>query len=130
MRIMEVRDEAEFERLRPIWNNLLETSASNTIFLTWEWLAAWWPSYGTPGDLRIWLAHDEAECFAESLHCGKRQYSRHGQTVSTLSFAGDGSNDTDYTDFILASGYEAQVMAAFNARLQVETRTWDSAAVN
>lgn len=37
--------------LRPIWNELLKASDANTIFLTWEWVEAWWRAYGSPFDL-------------------------------------------------------------------------------
>ena len=56
MRIVELREEAALANLRTEWDALLALSASRTIFLTWEWLSAWWRAYGTPGDLRILLA--------------------------------------------------------------------------
>src|SRR2546427_4482076 len=31
-----------FEKLREEWNELLQASASNCLFLTWEWLYTWW----------------------------------------------------------------------------------------
>src|SRR5205085_1263249 len=42
-----------------------------------------------------------------------RSMRKYGQTVSALSFIGDGSNDSDYLDFIIAAGYEKQVMETF-----------------
>jgi len=41
MKIGEIRQEAGLDELRPAWDTLLRDSASNTIFLSWEWLTAW-----------------------------------------------------------------------------------------
>ncbi|MFQ5964187.1 MAG: GNAT family N-acetyltransferase [Candidatus Scalinduaceae bacterium] len=40
-----VTDYQAFRKLRSEWNALLSKSQANTIFLTWEWLDAWWQSY-------------------------------------------------------------------------------------
>src|SRR5579885_2603874 len=112
MRIVEIRQEAELQDLRGQWERLLVQSASQTIFLTWEWMTAWWSAYGKVGALRILAAFDGdrlvgiAPLRAESLR-------RYGQTVPALLFIGDGSNDSDYLDFIIAAGCEDQVMRAF-----------------
>src|SRR5262245_21076927 len=37
----------ELADLKPIWNDLLAESSANTIFLTWEWAAAWWYAFGS-----------------------------------------------------------------------------------
>ncbi len=42
-----VTDYQAFRKLRSEWNTLLSKSQANTIFLTWEWLDAWWQSYRT-----------------------------------------------------------------------------------
>lgn len=35
-------DRVGFEALRPEWDELLQASPSDCLFLTWEWLFAWW----------------------------------------------------------------------------------------
>ncbi len=34
------------DALRAEWNSLLQRSATNTLFLTWEWQNAWWKTFG------------------------------------------------------------------------------------
>jgi len=34
--------EGQFENMRAEWNSLLEKSATNEIFLLWEWMHSWW----------------------------------------------------------------------------------------
>ena len=120
MQIAEIRREADLEALRGPWTRLLDESGSKTIFLTWEWAAAWWAAYGEPGELRILTFTDE-EGALRGIAPLRHQVTRgHGQTVPALSFIGDSSidaprlNDTDYLDFIIAAGYEAQAMEAFH----------------
>ena len=43
-----------------IWNELLQRSVTNTIFLTHEWQSNWWKVY-KPGDLRVFVIWDEDE---------------------------------------------------------------------
>jgi CelD/BcsL family acetyltransferase involved in cellulose biosynthesis len=41
-----VSDPAGFEALREEWTELLEASAADCLFLTWEWLHTWWRHLG------------------------------------------------------------------------------------
>src|SRR5437879_10542391 len=40
--IEQIEDSGGFEKLREEWTDLLHGSASNCLFLTWEWLYTWW----------------------------------------------------------------------------------------
>lgn len=48
-----------FEALQPEWNDLLPTSSTNQIFLTFQWQRAWWNAY-QPGELFIITGRNEA----------------------------------------------------------------------
>src|SRR5438034_4882857 len=37
-----IQNAAGFQELRGEWGELLQASASNSLFLTWEWLYPWW----------------------------------------------------------------------------------------
>jgi peptidoglycan/xylan/chitin deacetylase (PgdA/CDA1 family)/CelD/BcsL family acetyltransferase involved in cellulose biosynthesis len=117
MRVFEIRQKSELRGLESGWKALLAESPSNSIFLSWEWLSAWWSAYGRAEELRLLAAFDSQEVLRgiAPLRAGTLQ--RYGQTVPTLSFLGDGSNDSDYLDFIVARGYESEVMEAFSAHL-------------
>lgn len=123
MTVVEIRNEGELERLRGDWDRLVCESRSRSMFLTWEWMQAWWSAYGVPGDLRILAAFDETgelRGIAPLWHLRLRQY---GQSVPALAFIGDGllasvNNDSDYLDFIVAPGYEMPVMEAFHHHWQ------------
>lgn len=113
MKIVEIEDERDFLGLRAAWDALLPASASQTVFSTWEWAAAWWEAYGVPGELRILAAYDEEGRLQGLAPLRKGRLQRYGQAVPALSFIGDGSGDSDYLDFVIARGQEAAVMDAF-----------------
>jgi peptidoglycan/xylan/chitin deacetylase (PgdA/CDA1 family)/CelD/BcsL family acetyltransferase involved in cellulose biosynthesis len=115
MRIVEIREEAKLQQLRPAWERLLYDSASNTVFLTWEWLSAWWRAYGSAGNLRLLAAFDEGDTLRgiAPLYCKAAR--KYGVTKLVWSFIGDGSNDSDYLDFIATRGFEKEVLKSFRA---------------
>jgi peptidoglycan/xylan/chitin deacetylase (PgdA/CDA1 family)/CelD/BcsL family acetyltransferase involved in cellulose biosynthesis len=115
MTVREIRREDELQNLRPAWDALLLKSSSGGIFVTWEWVTAWWSKYGCPGELRIAAAFDRDGVLRGIAPMRSRELRRYGQTATTHSFIGDGSNDSDYLDFIIASGHEDEVMRAFEA---------------
>ena len=113
MKVAEIRQDAGLYELRPAWDKLLHDSAGDTIFLSWEWLTAWWRSYGKTGELRLLTATDETGALRGIAPLRLQTMRKYGQTYSVLAFVGDGSMDSDYLDFIIASGYEEQVLEAF-----------------
>jgi len=122
MRVVAISREGELGALRRDWDALVESSASRNTFLTWEWITAWWSAYGQPGELRILAAFDEQGALRGLAPLRARNVRRYGQTVPALQFIGDGSNDSDYLDFIIANGYEAEVMEAFQTHWAEELK--------
>jgi len=51
----------EFKGLAAAWSSLLQESASDTLFLTHEWLNAWWEVFGSERELYILLVRDSEE---------------------------------------------------------------------
>lgn len=107
MQLTVYRNEEGFAALRPTWNDLLRRSAFDTIFLTWEWQTTWWNLLGR-GDLWLLAWHDPdgalvglAPLFLSD-DGGRRTFSLVGcREVS------------DYLDFVIARGREAEVYDAF-----------------
>ena len=122
MRVVQVRDEAALHALKPAWGTLVDAAGAANTFQTWEWASAWWSAYGKAGELRILAAFDEDSVLRGIAPLRSEAAHRYGQTVPVLSFVGDGSNDSDYLDFIIAAGHEVPVMQAFNEHLSQELR--------
>jgi len=125
MRIIKIDDEAAFSGLREEWNGLLARSASNTIFLTWEWMYAWWQTLRTDEQLWILAARDEGGALVGLAPlCRKPQRAGRVVPVRALRFIGDGTEDSDYLDFITARGLERPVLGAMLEYLQADP-VWD-----
>ena len=101
-------DISAFDELKAEWNNLLERSISNTLFLTWEWQRTWWEHLGS-NELRIITVREEdgtligiAPLFEETWKDG---------TTKSISLIGC-VDVSDYLDIIAARGHEERVYAA------------------
>jgi CelD/BcsL family acetyltransferase involved in cellulose biosynthesis len=53
--VTRIEDTQSFEALRNEWAELLFKSDEKDVFLTWEWLFAWWKNLGQGSDNRLWL---------------------------------------------------------------------------
>lgn len=51
-------DPDSFALMKEDWNDLLRRSASDTVFLRWEWLHTWWEAFGRGRTLCILAARD------------------------------------------------------------------------
>jgi peptidoglycan/xylan/chitin deacetylase (PgdA/CDA1 family)/CelD/BcsL family acetyltransferase involved in cellulose biosynthesis len=113
MKVVEIREESELRGMKSAWDALLGDSASNTIFLTWEWVTAWWGAYGEPGTLRILAAIDTEGVVQGIAPLRSEPARKYGQAFPALRFVGDGSNDSDYLDCIVSASHEREVSEAF-----------------
>lgn len=122
MRTQVYTDAAGFATLRDEWNPLLRDSASNTIFLTWEWQSTWWEHLGK-GELYLVTVRDGSHLS--------------GIAPLYLTPTDDGLNElsivgcrdvSDYLDLIAASGREEKVYGALLDWLESdEAPAWDLA---
>ena len=124
MRVVEIHTAPELERLRPEWEALLAESASDTIFVTWEWMTAWWGAYGVPGELRIAACYDDSGVLRGIAPLRETTLTGYGQSVRALQFVGyaPGDCDSDYLDLIVARGCEQAVMDALRSHLAEQIR--------
>jgi CelD/BcsL family acetyltransferase involved in cellulose biosynthesis/peptidoglycan/xylan/chitin deacetylase (PgdA/CDA1 family) len=106
------------------WNDLLTDSASNTIFLTWEWIDAWWKNYGANRPLFVLSAWD-GDSFEGVAPFYIDQLSRWDGKWKWLRFIGDGSHDSDYLDCIVRRERENEVVESFFQFLESHRNRWD-----
>ena len=99
-------DAAGFAALHQEWNPLLRDSASDTLFLTWEWQSTWWEHLGE-GELYLIAVRDGghlsgiAPLYLTTSHDG----------LKTLSVVGC-RDVSDYLDLIATSGQEERIYGA------------------
>jgi len=101
MRIQVIENLAGFEGLRGEWNELLDDSDSNCLFLTWEWLYTWWKHLSGGRRLFIVTVRQGRELLAIAPLALRPP--RWGRLVPyrSLEFLGTGAIGSDYLDSIL-----------------------------
>src|SRR5215510_14841179 len=112
MSVRLIQTEPEFLALEDRWNALLRQSRSDTIFLTWQWLHAWWQAYAQSGDrLYILVVEQQSRGIVGIVPLYLRASRRFGIIpVRILRFIGEGSWDSDYLDVIAVAGEEHAVL--------------------
>ena len=119
-----------FDALQSGWNELLHKSATDTLFLTWEWQRAWWHAFGTEKDLRLVAVHDngghlnaiiplfvqetpiDPNLALPDISIEKPLVLPNAAPRRTVHLVG-GSEVSDYLDIIAPGGLTRQACAAF-----------------
>jgi CelD/BcsL family acetyltransferase involved in cellulose biosynthesis len=130
VRIEKITTREGFAALEPVWNKLLEQSASNTLTLTYEWMSSWWEVFGEGRELYILLAlvGNELIGIAPML---KRTVQHYGvlpfRRIEFLASGEDEADEicSDYLDFILKRGREEEAVKGIVKYIQEEDADWD-----
>ena len=128
LRVEHIRDQEGWRRLEPEWNNLLQDSAANAVFLTWEWLDTWLKVYGDGGEWVILMARDqERRLIGVAPMMFDRGAGHVGRWMRRVTLVGQKADTaSEYLDWILRRGYEEEVAAGFcDYLMSVEGRSWD-----
>jgi len=113
--VEKIGDVAGFAALQWEWDELLQASDSDGLFLTWEWLYTWWKHLAGDRELSILAVRCEGELVALA-PCGVRR----GRPLPVLEFLGCGSVGSDYLDIIARKGREPEARRALASRLAEE----------
>jgi len=116
MKLQTIESFEEFLELRNEWNALLQSSASNCVFLTHEWLSTWWKHLSEGRHLSVVTLRDGAELIG-ILPLAERPAQLTRMMPRILEFLGSGVIGSDYLDVIAARGRECEVIARFAEHL-------------
>lgn len=126
MKVSCVTNEEEFLSLKDEWDNLLEKSSANTIFLTWEWLFSWWKSYKNGQKLLILIARDENQHLVGIAPFMINKKPRFPCLfLKTIQFIGSGKGGSDYLDFIIIQDKEEEILNLFFNYLKKYPSIWN-----
>jgi len=106
----------EFASLEYEWNALLSCSASDNIFLRWEWLCNWWNFFGETSDRLYILLVKQGEDVRGIAPFYIKQEKQCGFLAQrTLLFLGSGEREeeevlSEYLDIICRAGEEEKVI--------------------
>jgi CelD/BcsL family acetyltransferase involved in cellulose biosynthesis len=114
-------DATGFAALRQEWNSLLRNSASDTIFLTWEWQSTWWEHLGKGELYLLAMQTDEGRLIG----IAPLRLTVPDDGLSDLSIVGC-RDVSDYLDLIAAHGQEEKVYSALLDWLESnDAPAWD-----
>lgn len=123
-----------FDALRAEWNALLQRSATNVLFLSWEWQRAWWDAFSAGKRLHLLALRDDggqlqaiAPLFVQetlldpsvplpAISVERPLPVAGGESRQTLHLVG-GTEVSDYLDVIAPSKVHAEAWAAWLAAL-------------
>jgi len=131
IRIKEIADPAEFRAMEASWNELLERSDANQLFMSWAWQYSWWETWGDAMGLDMYLLVASrgndlvgiAPLYFDKVLLGDYL------PVVRLQFIGNafrrqGTVRTEYMEFITARDCENDVCQAILEYMSVDRR-WD-----
>ncbi|MGE4092148.1 MAG: GNAT family N-acetyltransferase [Candidatus Binatia bacterium] len=119
-------DWASVLTLQKEWNGLLQQSRANTIFLTWEWIAAWFDVVGLMTKPLVVVVRDAAGKLAglAPFYLAEYQLLR-AIRYRVLRVMGDYPTGAEYLDWIVRTDNEAQVAALLAETLAKTCTEWD-----
>jgi CelD/BcsL family acetyltransferase involved in cellulose biosynthesis len=103
--------------LRDGWNELLRDSASDCLFLTWEWLATWWKHLSGDRRLFVVVVRSGPTLAAIAPLAIRPPAISAILPFPSLEFLGTGSVGSDYLDIIIRRGLEREALDALSVCL-------------
>ncbi|QUM81044.1 GNAT family N-acetyltransferase [Moritella sp. 5] len=96
-----IKEWSEFEALKPDWQNLLEQSDANHIFLNWEWIDCWRKSQSTVINPLIIVIQNSQQILAIAPFYIQEYRLANLITYQSLRFVGDQNSGSEYSNFIV-----------------------------
>ncbi len=112
-----VSDVAAFAALRQEWEELLQASDSDCVFLTWEWLYTWWKHLAEDRRLCILVVRRGSELVALAPFARRPRSISGARPFPTIEFLGSGFVGSDYLDVIARKDCEEEACQALTSHL-------------
>jgi len=125
-RVSIISDIIYLEQIQESWDHLLEKSASNSFFLTWDWIYAWAKCYLKESrKLFVIVVYDKNEIigiapwyveYVPSLNTTRKQ----------INFMGTPESGSDYLDVFMKKGKEKEITNSIYEYIMNDVRAdWD-----
>ncbi len=113
LEISKVTQVHELQGVSNIWNNMLKSSNSDSIFLTHEWVTSWVSNFLKDDKLYILFASIEDELVGIAPFYIRQEKIFAGSSLKTLRFIGDRDAGSEYLDLIIKKGFEKSTIQVF-----------------
>ena len=117
MEIQRIENAAGFDALRDEWDALLTESASDCVFLTWEWLRIWWNHLAEGRQLRVLTVRRGGELVALAPLAVRPCFVRRMFPFRVIDFLGCGTVGSDYLDLVVRRGVETETLEELSLSL-------------
>lgn len=132
MRLDIIQDEAGFAALEPVWDTLLDQSATHTPFLAWDWVRLWWEEARSHFELCIGVVRDDSDVVLGIApfvigqdRDGSRQHLRHLGFMNGL-----GELQGERLDLLVPAGREAEITTVLVSVISQSRPRWDVVRLN
>ncbi|HID55442.1 TPA: GNAT family N-acetyltransferase [Candidatus Poribacteria bacterium] len=127
MKVKVIRDEAEFMRMKPVWDALLERCPDNMIYLTHEWMQAYWETIDLEKEREMLVLlvseGDKPMAIAPLLILTERRLGRRCKTIRFFKYEGMRSH-------LILTEKPTEVINAILDFLRHNRRMWDMVVLN
>jgi len=115
----------EFEDLAEIWDELLNQSDSNNIFLTWDWINCWRKTASSPITPYIILLKEQNTVVAIAPFYQQTYQLLNSVKYNALRFAGDQGIGSEYSNFIVNNSNSESLKVQCWQVLLDNQKQWD-----
>jgi len=113
-----IEDAQRFADLAPEWDALMDDSAADNLFLTWEWLYTWWRHLAGRRRLFLLTVRRGRELVAIAPLAVAPPQLKRLLPFRSLQFLGTGTVGSDYLDLIVRRGWEDEAVPALAEHLR------------
>jgi CelD/BcsL family acetyltransferase involved in cellulose biosynthesis len=111
LRTLTIANVSDFARLGEQWDDLCRDSASDNVFLTWDWIETWWETFGPTKELAVVAAYSGDKLVGIAPLYRSRADAGARRRALLLLGCGDAVSP-DYLSFIVRRGCEDAASAA------------------
>jgi CelD/BcsL family acetyltransferase involved in cellulose biosynthesis len=112
--------------LLPAWSELLERTATASVFLSPEWIGAWWRAYGDGHEPRLLAAWDEKEALVGLAPFYIRRVRMGGLVdLPVIRLMGDEGGGAEYLGLLGETGREEELLLALAGVLDGQCALFD-----
>ncbi|MDP3980076.1 MAG: GNAT family N-acetyltransferase [Chlamydiota bacterium] len=108
--IIHIQDLKSLATYKEQWNDVLQKSNSNNIFLSYEWISQWWQNFNNSNPLLILLALEDGNLIGIAPLYLKSTKIPGFRTAQQVRLLADKFVGSDFLDFIIIKNREAEVI--------------------
>jgi CelD/BcsL family acetyltransferase involved in cellulose biosynthesis len=111
----------QLAELKSEWNDLLNRSTTNTIFLTWEWINSWWQVFGNSSELLLITVREDNDILVGLAPLMLRKRRFYTFPISEITFIGSGLSDRQ--DFLISND-DPKIIDAILQEIYKKKKKW------